>query len=213
MDRDIQINTFNRIAQVSRETIRSLEKYEEILIIENKSLNLIGNSTVKEIWNRHFLDSFQVIDFINKNEKSLIDIGSGAGFPGIILAIAAKDKKIPLKITLVDKSPKKIIFLKKIIKELNLNVQTLNKNILEDDVKFNDDIFVARAFKPLSEILKLIHNKAENWKKIFIYQGKTWKKELQQASKNWDIKYKQRRSVTSADSVILEIENFKKIKI
>ena len=213
MDRSIQKDTFNRIAQVSRETIKSLEKYEEILIYENKSLNLIGNSTVKEIWNRHFLDSIQVIDFIDKSQKSFVDIGAGAGFPGIILAIAAKDKKIPLKITLVDKSPKKIIFLKKIIKELNLNVQTLNKNILEDDVKFNDDIFVARAFKPLSEILKLIHNKAENWKKIFIYQGKTWKKELQQASKNWDIKYKQRRSVTSADSVILEIENFKKIKI
>jgi len=213
MDRSIQIDTFNRIARVSRETIISLEKYEKMLIIENKSLNLIGNSTVPQIWNRHFLDSFQVIDFIEKNEKSLVDIGSGAGFPGLILAIAAKDKKIPLKITLVDKSPKKIIFLKKIIKELNLNVQTLNKNILEDDVKFNDDIFVARAFKPLSEILKLIHNKAENWKKIFIYQGKTWRKELQQASKNWDIKYKQRRSVTSTDSVILEIEKLKKIKI
>jgi len=213
MDRSIQIDTFNRIAQVSRETIISLEKYEKMLIIANKSLNLIGSSTVSEIWNRHFLDSFQVIDFIEKNEKSLVDVGSGAGFPGIVLAIAAKDKKIPLKITLIDKSPKKIIFLKKIIKELNLNVQTLNKNILEDDVKFKGDIFVARAFKPLSVILKLIHNKGEKWKKIFIFQGKTWRKELQQASKNWDIEYKQRRSITNSDSVILEIEDFKKIEI
>ena len=213
MDRSIQIDTFNRIAQVSRETIISLEKYEKMLIIANKSFNLIGSSTVSEIWNRHFLDSFQVIDFIEKNEKSLVDVGSGAGFPGIVLAIAAKDKKIPLKITLVDKSPKKIIFLKKIIKELNLNVQTLNKNILEDDVKFKGDIFVARAFKPLSVILKLIHNKGEKWKKIFIFQGKTWRKELQQASKNWDIEYKQRRSITNSDSVILEIEDFKKIEI
>jgi len=213
MDRSIQIDTFNRIAQVSRETIISLEKYEKMLIIANKSLNLIGSSTVSEIWNRHFLDSFQVIDFIEKNEKSLVDVGSGAGFPGIVLAIAAKDKKIPLKITLIDKSTKKIIFLKKIIKELNLNVQTLNKNILEDDVKFKGDIFVARAFKPLSVILKLIHNKGEKWKKIFIFQGKTWRKELQQASKNWDIEYKQRRSITNTDSVILEIDNFKKIKI
>ena len=110
MDRSIQIDTFNRIAQVSRETITSLEKYEELLINANNSLNLIGKSTIPEIWNRHFLDSFQLIDFIGKNEKSLIDIGSGAGFPGIILAIAAKDKKIPIKITLVDKSRKKIIF-------------------------------------------------------------------------------------------------------
>ena len=193
--------------------LNSSEKSKKIQELFNKSLNLIGSSTVSEIWNRHFLDSFQVIDFIEKNEKSLVDVGSGAGFPGIVLAIAAKDKKIPLKITLVDKSPKKIIFLKKIIKELNLNVQTLNKNILEDDVKFKGDIFVARAFKPLSVILKLIHNKGEKWKKIFIFQGKTWRKELQQASKNWDIEYKQRRSITNSDSVILEIEDFKKIEI
>ena len=212
MDRNVQIDTFSRLFQVSRETIRSLEKYEKMLISANNSLNLIGKSTIPDIWNRHFLDSFQLIDFIEKNEKSLVDVGSGAGFPGIVLAIAAKDKKIPLKITLVDKSPKKIIFLKKIIKELNLNVQTLNKNILEDDVKFKGDIFVARAFKPLSVILKLIHNKGEKWKKIFIFQGKTWRKELQQASKNWDIEYKQRRSITNSDSAILEIKNFKKIK-
>ena len=210
MDRSIQIDTFSRIAQVSRETIISLEKYEKMLIEANKTLNLIGKSTISHIWNRHFLDSFQVIDFIGENEKSLIDIGSGAGFPGIILALVAKDRKIPLKITLVDKSPKKIIFLKKIISELNLNVQTLNKNILDEELKFKDEILVARAFKPLPIILKLIHNKAENWKKIFIYQGKTWRKELQQASKNWDIEYKQRRSVTSTDSFILQIENFKK---
>ena len=210
MDRSIQIDTFSRIAQVSRETIISLEKYEKMLIEANKTLNLIGKSTISHIWNRHFLDSFQVIDFIGENEKSLIDIGSGAGFPGIILALVAKDRKIPLKITLVDKSPKKIIFLKKIISELNLNVQTLNKNILDEELKFKDEILVARAFKPLPIILKLIHNKAENWKKIFIFQGKTWKRELQEASKNWDIEYKQRRSVTSTDSFILQIENFKK---
>ena len=209
---DDHINTFNRIARVSRETINSLKIYESILKEANKKMNLVGKSTIDQIWIRHFLDSFQIIDFIDKNEKTLVDIGSGAGFPGIILAIAAKDKKIPLKITLVDKSPKKIIFLKKIIKELNLNVQTLNKNILDDDVKFIDDIFVARAFKPLSVILKLIHNKGGNWKKIFIFQGKTWRKELQQASKNWDIEYKQRRSITNSDSAILEIKNFKKIK-
>ena len=213
MDKTIQIDTFSRFTQVSRETITSLEKYEKMLITANNSLNLIGKSAIPQIWNRHFLDSFQLIDFIEKKEKSLIDIGSGAGFPGIILAIAAKDKKIPLKITLVDKSPKKIIFLKKIIKELNLNVQTLNKNILDDDVKFEDDIFVARAFKPLSVILKLIHNNAKNWKKIFVFLGKTGKSELLQVSKNWDIEYKQRRSITNADSVILEIDNFKKIKI
>ena len=210
MDKSSQIDTFSRYTQVSRETISSLKKYEEMLIYANKKLNLIGKSTISHIWNRHFLDSFQVIDFIGENEKSLIDIGSGAGFPGIILALVAKDRKIPLKITLVDKSPKKIIFLKKIISELNLNVQTLNKNILDEELKFKDEILVARAFKPLPLILKLIHNNAKNWKKIFVFLGKTGKSELLQVSKNWDIEYKQRRSVTSTDSFILQIENFKK---
>ena len=95
MDRSSQIDTFNRFARVSRETIISLKEYEELLIKANKSLNLIGKSTIDQIWNRHILDSFQVIDFIDKNDKSLIDIGSGAGFPGLVLAIAAKDRKIP----------------------------------------------------------------------------------------------------------------------
>ena len=109
MDRSIQIDTFSRFTQVSRETITSLEKFEFLLINANKKLNLIGKSTIKEIWNRHFLDSFQLIDFIGKNEKSLIDIGSGAGFPGLVLSIVAKARKIPLKIKLFDKSRKKIV--------------------------------------------------------------------------------------------------------
>ena len=108
MDKTIQIATFTRITQVSRETITSLKKYEDILIRANKSLNLIGNSTIKDIWTRHFLDSVQVIDFIDKNSKTLVDLGSGAGFPGLVLAIALKDRKISLKIKLIEKSPKKI---------------------------------------------------------------------------------------------------------
>ena len=98
MDKTIQIDTFTRFTQVSRETIISLKKYENFVIKANKNLNLIGNSTIKQIWIRHFLDSVQVIDFIDKNDKTLIDIGSGAGFPGLVLAIFCKDRKIPLKI-------------------------------------------------------------------------------------------------------------------
>ena len=210
MDKDIHIDTFTRITQVSRETITSLKKYENILIKANKTLNLIGNSTIKEIWTRHFLDSVQVIDFIDKNDKTLIDIGSGAGFPGLVLAVALKDRKIPLKVKLIEKSPKKVKFLKDLISKLYVNVEVVNENILEQQKKLSEDVFVARAFKPLKIILQLIHNNAENWKKIFIFLGKTGKNELLQASKIWDIEYKQRVSVTSGDSIILEINRLKK---
>ena len=210
MDNTIQINTFTRFTQVSRETISSLKIYQEILIEANKTLNLVGKSTINFIWNRHFLDSAQLIDFIDKNCKCLIDLGSGAGFPGLILAIAAKDRRIPIKIKLIEKSPKKAKFLDEIIKQLNLNVKVLNQNVLEQQNKFISDVFVARAFKPLKTILELMHNKAENWKKILIFLGKTGKDELLQASNSWDIKYKQRISVTSNDSMIIEITNLKK---
>ena len=210
MDKTIQIDTFTRITRVSRETITSLKKYEDILTKANKSQNLIGKSTINDIWTRHFLDSAQVIDFIDKNDKTLIDIGSGAGFPGLVLAITSKDRKIPLKIKLIEKSSKKTKFLKKLIDELQLDAEVINKNIFEYPKKLSEDVLVTRAFKPLKIILPLIHNKAENWKKIFIFLGKTGKNELLQASKSWHIEYKQRVSVTSSDSIVIEINKLKK---
>jgi len=210
MDKTIQIDTFSRFSRVSRETISSLIKYEELLIKTNKKLNLIGKSTINNIWHRHFLDSMQVIDFIDKNDKTLVDIGSGAGFPGLVLAITLKDKKIPSKIKLIEKSPKKVKFLRDLISELHLDVEVLNQNILYEPEKLLDDVFIARAFKPLQIILELIHNKAEKWKKILIFLGKTGKEELNQASKIWDIQYKQRVSVTSNDSTVIQINKLKK---
>ena len=210
MGTSVQKDTFNRFIQVSRETIVSLSKYEDMLIKANSTLNLVGNSTIDQIWIRHFLDSAQVIDIIDKKCNSLMDLGSGAGFPGVILAIVAKDRKIPIKIKLIEKSPKKVKFLDKIIKQLNLDVKVLNQNVLDQQNKFVSDVFIARAFKPLKVFLELMHNKAENWKKILIFLGKTGQLELLQASKSWDIKYKQRVSVTSGDSMIIEINNLKK---
>ena len=210
MDNTIQIDTFSRYTQVSRETISSLKKYEKALILANKGLNLVGKSTINEIWTRHFLDSVQVIDFIDKNDKTLIDIGSGAGFPGLVLAIVLKDRKFPIKVKLIEKSPKKIKFLKDLITDLKLDVELINQNIFENSKNLSEDVLVARAFKPLRVILELIHNKAINCKRFFIYLGKTGKDDLLQASKNWDIGYKQRMSITSKDSIVIEINKLKK---
>lgn len=210
MDRDKHIDTFSRFSKVSRETLSSLKKYEEIIIESNKTLNLIGKSSIPKIWERHILDSFQVIDFIDKNEKTLIDLGSGAGFPGLVISILSKDRKIPLKVKLIEKSSKKAKFLKKLIDEFQLNAEVINKNIFEYPKKLSGDVFLARAFKPLKIILPFIHNKVENWKKIFVFLGKTGKNELLQASKSWHIEYKQRMSVTSSDSIILQINKVKK---
>ena len=210
MGQSTQIDTFSRFTQVSRETITSLVKYENYLIRSNKTLNLIGKSTINEIWTRHFLDSSQVIDFIDKNTKNLIDLGSGAGFPGVIIAILAKDRKISLKVKLIEKSPKKASFLREIVNYLNLNVEVLNINALTYTKKLEADLIVARAFKPLRIVLQFLDKNTENWKKVFLFLGKTGQSELLQASKSWHIKYKQRMSVTSNDSVVIEINKLKK---
>ena len=211
MDRNEQIIAFNRFYSVSRETFQCLEEYENIIINGNKKLNLIGKSTVKNIWERHILDSYQAIDFIDKKSDELFDLGSGAGFPGLILSIATKDKKIPIKVKLIEKSIKKADFLKKTIKKLNLNAEVICENILEDGKNISGEFFIARAFKPLPVILKLMHNQATNFKKFIIFLGKNGKKELLHASKTWDIQYKQSVSITSSDSLIIEINKLKKI--
>ena len=205
-----QIDAFSRLTRVSRETISSLAKYEEILKSYNKNLNLIGKSTLNDIWHRHFLDSFQIIDFIDKNYKTAVDIGSGAGFPGLVVAIAAKDRNYALKVDLIEKSPKKAKFLKEIISELQLNASVVVEDVFTKSFQLSEEVIMARAFKPIKIILELIHNRARNWKKIIIFLGKSGKSELLQASKNWDIEYKQTMSITSKDSLIIEVNSLKK---
>ena len=171
-----------------------------------KTTTVINLATALSFQNKKVL----VIDFIDKNSKSVIDLGSGAGFPGLIVAILAKDRKIPIKVNLIEKSKKKALFLKRVINDLKLDTHVLNLNVFELTDKIQTDLIIARAFKPLKTILRLLDQKVENWKKIFLFLGKTGQNELLQASKIWDIRYKQRRSVTSRDSIVIEINRLKK---
>jgi 16S rRNA (guanine527-N7)-methyltransferase len=140
----------------------------------------------------------------------LVDLGSGAGFPGVIISMIAKDRHIPLKIKLIEKSKKKANFLKSIIEEFDLKAEVINKNIFEESGLLLGDAFVARAFKPLSKVLELMHTNIKNWEKIILFLGKSWKRDLHQVSKIWDIEYNKSVSVTSNDSIILEINRLKK---
>ena len=100
--------------------------------------------------------------------------------------------------------------MKQVISDLHLDVNVVNQNILNNTYKLNQDLITARAFKPLRVILQFLNARAENWKKIFLFLGKTGKNDLVQASKRWNIGYKQRMSITSGDSIIIEINKLKK---
>ena len=198
-----------KLLQVSRETIQSLNIYETLLLENNRKLNLISKSTENIIKTRHILDSAQVIDFINKNSKICADLGAGAGFPGIVLSILFRERKFPIRMDLYEKSPKKCQFLSKVVKELDLNVLVLEKNILEQK-NLKVDSIVARAFKPIQSIFKIVTKNFKNFKNLILFLGKNGKQTLLDASKVWDFEYKERKSVTSDDSLIINIKKIRK---
>ena len=197
---------------VSRETCVYLEKFIDLVIKENKVLNLISreNENKEYIRKRHIVDSMQIIDFIDLNTKKIIDFGSGSGFPSIVLAILMKSKSQEIKIEMFEKSFKKCKFLEKVSKELNLNTEVNQKNIFEE--KVSDEIVItSRAFKPLPIILDVVEKNYRNYKNIILFMGKSGKEILAETLKKWKIDYETKNSITSRDSFILNINNARRI--
>ena len=199
------------IAQyVSRETLDELNKYSLSILKKNKEINLISTSTEKSIKSRHIEDSAQIIDFIDKNEiKVCTDLGSGAGLPGIVLAILMKSKKPQFKVILYEKSYHKSNFLKEISKKFNLNTEINQKNIF-DQKNLQTDIIISRAFKPLPIIFEIASKNFKKFKYIILFLGKSGKEILKEASKKWKFDYEERKSLTSDESLIVKISNLQK---
>ena len=198
-----------KLLQVSRETIDSLNLYETLILENNKKFNLISKSTENILKTRHILDSAQVIDFIDKNSKICADLGTGAGFPGIVLSLIFKERKYLIRTDLYEKSPKKCQFLTKVIRKLDLNALVINKNIF-DQKNLEGNTIVARAFKPIQSIFEIVTKNFTNFKNLILFLGKNGKQTLLDASKVWEFEYKERKSVTSDDSLILNIKKIRK---
>ena len=203
-------NSKLNIQNVSRETLDELNEYVLSILKRNKEINLIGSSTEKSINTRHIKDSAQIIDFIDKNDiKVCTDLGTGAGLPGIVLAILMKTKKPLFKVILYEKSYHKSNFLKEISKKLNLNTEIHQKNIFEQ-TNLQTDIIISRAFKPLPVILEIASRNFIKFKYIILFLGKSGNKILKDALKKWKFDYEEKKSLTNEDSVIVKISNLKK---
>ena len=199
------------ISNVSRETLIELQEYSKSIISRNKRINLISKRTEKSIKSRHIEDCAQIIDFIDKNDiKVCTDIGSGAGLPGIVLGILMKPKKPLFKVVFYEKSYHKSIFLKEMSKKLNLNSEIHRKNIFNEKDLITD-VIISRAFKPLPIIFQIAQTNFKNFKYIILFLGKSGKKILKDAMKNWKFDYEERKSLTNEESIIVKISNLKKI--
>ena len=212
MDNQI-LNSYSKISSlnVSRETCNELESLISMIQEKNKEINIISREIFEkeEIRERHIIDSAQIIDFIDLNQNTTSDLGTGGGMPGLIVAIVMKKIKNDMKINLYEKSHHKCIFLKEVSKKLNLNTDVIQKDIFT--VKnIETGTIMSRAFKPLPEILDLVNQNFRKYKNLILFMGRTGKKTLNDTLKGWDLDYEIKKSLTNDDSFILNIKKIKK---
>ena len=208
---DINLDSYQILDKfnVSRETYSILDEFRELVLHKNKEINMVSVKTVHNFIERHIIDCAQAIDFIDKNNKICTDLGSGAGLPGIVLAIVLRDKNINMKMNLYEKSHHKSSFLRRVVKKLKLDVQILQKDVFKEENLISGSI-VARAFKPLPIILELVEKNFKNYTNLIVFMGKNGKQLIEKAFKNCEFEYKEKRSLTSNDSFLINIKNIKK---
>ena len=180
--------------------IKKLENFAKNLLIHNKKYNLISKSTEKQIWDRHILDSAQLIKFIDvKNCSGIADLGTGGGFPGIILAIYYQNFNFHVK--LYEKSPVKSAFLSNISNILGLNCKIMCDDI--NSVKIDSNYIVCRAFRKLPYILNISRENCVKKHKILIMKGKNAQEEINNTSQMTNYQYRLENSITDSNSKII----------
>ena len=182
--------------------VEKLESLRNSLLEYNARYNLISKTTEKSIWSRHILDSAQLIKFLNTDSKAdLIDFGSGAGFPGVVIAIFNKNSDFHVK--LYEKSPVKRDFLHLIKEKLDIKLKIID-NVYESQIEA--DIIVCRAFKKLDQIIKISREIVKKPHKRIILKGKNAQDEINNVSLGPNYSYKLEKSITDFDSKIIIIE-------
>ena len=212
MEQEI-LDSYNRLnsLNVSRETYLDFESFISMIIEKNKEINIISQETAKNsiIRERHIIDSAQIIDFIDLNQNTTTDLGSGGGMPGIIIAIILKNIKINMKVNLYEKSHHKSAFLKEVSKKLELKTEIIQKNIF-DLKNIETGTIMSRAFKPMPIVLDLVYKNFSRYSNLILFMGGNGKKIFENSLKTWDLEYTEKNSLTNKDSFLLNIKKIRK---
>ena len=198
------IRTLQNQLNYTAKNISDIKIFINELLKANKKHNFISKSTEQVIWHRHILDSAQLVKFIDFSKSSLSDLGSGAGFPGLILALFNKNKDFHVK--LYEKSPVKRAFLKDISDKLSLKIEIYG-NVYEYPIE--SEYLVCRAFKKLDAIIQVSREIAKKSHKLIILKGQNAQEDLKKAFNKEKYEYKLENSITNRNSKII-IVNFKK---
>ena len=196
---------------VSCETMELLNVYHDLLVEWQSKFNLVSNSSLQYAWNRHFEDSVQLYEYIPKNTVSLIDFGSGAGFPAMVLAIIAKEKTPYLNFTLVESIKKKTLYLNEVALKTGVSVNIINDRI-ENIKKQKYDVITSRAMTSLNDLLKYAYPFCHKQTVCIFPKGKNYSSELAEAHKTWKFKCDIKQSKVSDEGKILIVTDIQKKK-
>lgn len=204
LDKEKAIKKIRLVSKLDKYSL--LERFASALQDKNSQYNLIGKSTIANLWERHFLDCAQLIEFIDDKNAKFVDLGSGAGLPGIILSILGVKN-----ISLVEKSYRKSEFLRQIKIDLELPFSVYQKNIEELDKSKKFDCITSRALAPLTKLLGFATDILSSNGYCLFLKGKKLDLEISEARKNFDFELKTFPSCTSNEGRIVKINKIRKI--
>ena len=191
---------FGKLFNVSRETLCQLSAYLALLEKWQRRINLVATSTMVEVWQRHILDSAQHARFYPPNTKKILDVGSGAGFPGLVLAIMGD-----VEVDLVESDQRKAIFLSTVVRSLGLPVKVHNQRI-ESLPNLGPDVITARALAPVPKLMKLIENQISFATVCLFLKGASVEEELTELQTYSTMVSVRHPSLSGANGVVLELK-------
>ena len=193
---------------VSRETLQRLENYVELISKWNPAINLVSKKSMSEIWFRHIIDSAQLFPEIPDCAINCLDIGSGGGFPAIVLAIISAEKSTERKFDLIESDQRKSTFLREVARSLNLNIKVFN-NRAEQLAPFGADFLSARALAPLPKLLELASRHLHPDGVCLFPKGETFMQEIAEAEKFFTFNCTIIPSKTDANCAALKISGIR----
>lgn len=192
---------------VSRETTERLEIYCSLLQQWNPRINLVAPSTLTDLQNRHIADALQLTDLARATEGSWVDLGSGGGLPGMVMAIAKADTKVAF--TLVESDQRKAAFLRTVIRQAGLPRVTVLAQRIEAIPPLNAAYVSARALAPLPQLMAYLDLHLAPSGTAFLMKGRQWKTEIEEAKRDWSFDYVAHPSRTQDGAAILEVSGVK----
>lgn len=195
---------------VSRETEDRLKSFSDLLEKWNRKINLVGPATIGDLWNRHVVDSAQVFHVKQSNFNTWVDIGSGAGLPGLICAVLASEHNPDAKFTLIESDQRKAAFLRTASREMGISTEVRSERI-EKSAPCQADVLSARALADLSQLLEYAERHLNPTGVALLQKGASWKSEVQKAQEKWQFSYVVHNSITNEESTILEIGEIQRV--